>query len=311
MDGTASWGRVLGTAAIVLALLPSLALAASVQEELDPTVNDWLTYPTAIHAGICENPSPQPAFSLGIAEPSPELVEEVVEDFEDEVRDELPEREMVPPPVLIDDFPTVTLNTTIDAALQELIAAPHAILVYERAGDLDTLVACGEVEGSLALDQIIVNLHPIDDSGHAGTVLLDDEEGGVYVRLHLNKNVAFVTAVPIELRPGEIVLQPEIPSGPTHFIIFNGSLDQDYHLVIRGQGIVEVLESEVRPGETEPLNVILPPGVYMVSCPECGSADRPVTDRLIVTDAAPDPAPQAAPPGTAVPASSNRLAARR
>ncbi len=299
MDGIASWGRILGTAAIVLALLPSLALSAGFQEELDPTVDDWLTYPTAIHAGTCENPSPQPAFSLGIAEPPPELVEEVVEDFEDEVRDELPEREMVPPPVLIEDLPTITLTATIDAALRELIAPPHAVLVYERAGDLDTLVACGEVEGSLALDQIIVNLHPIDDSGHAGTVLLDDEDGDVYVRLHFNKNVAFVTTVPIELRPGEIVVQPEIPAGPTHFIIFNGSLDQEYRLVIRGQGIVEVLESAVGPGETEPLNVILPPGVYVVSCPGCGAADRPVTDRLLVTDAPPEPAPQASPPGMA------------
>lgn len=306
MDGRASWGRILSAAAIVLALLPSLALAAGAQEELDPTVDDWLTYPTAIHAGTCEDPSPQPAFSLGIAEPPPELVEEVVEDFEDEVRDELPEREMVPPPALIKDLPTITLTTTIDAALREIIATPHAVLVYGRAGDLDTLVACGEVEGSLALDQIIVNLHPIDDSGYAGTLLLDDEDGDVYVRLNLNKNVAFVTTVPIELRPGEIVVQPEIPAGPTHFIIFNGSLDQDYHLVIRGQGIVEVLESEVGPGETEPLNVILPSGVYVISCPECGAADRPVTDRLLVTDAPPDPAPQASPPVTAAPASGIR-----
>ncbi len=90
-------------------------------------------------------------------------------------------------------------------------------------------------------------------------------------------------AVQVTLRDGEIVMDEELPAGPTMFEITNaGALVHNFR--IDGQGITEELEEDLQPGETQTLEVDLLPGEYEVICPVNDHADQGMRLQLMVTE---------------------------
>jgi len=109
---------------------------------------------------------------------------------------------------------------------------------------------------------------PEPDADTAGTG--EDAETG--------ENVVQVT-----LLDGEIEMPDTLTAGATIFEISNvGALV--HNLEIEGQGIEEVLENDLQPGESATLTVDLQPGTYEVYCPVADHAERGMRLTLTVTE---------------------------
>lgn len=78
--------------------------------------------------------------------------------------------------------------TDLDAAFDDLVAAPHAIVV---PADGDPL-ACGEIGGYGDDDGLIVGLRGLDGTGLAGMAFLWDDDDAVEVELYLPQDIGRV-----------------------------------------------------------------------------------------------------------------------
>jgi hypothetical protein len=61
-------------------------------------------------------------------------------------------------------------ETALDASLDDLLAVPHALMVYESDEDLSA-IACGDLGGNRLGDELAVWLGGIGEEGHAGIAL--------------------------------------------------------------------------------------------------------------------------------------------
>ena len=64
----------------------------------------------------------------------------------------------------------VVSETTIDAPLDEVMAAAHAVMLYESDEAMEA-IACGNVGGALAGDMLITGLAEANMPGHVGFAL--------------------------------------------------------------------------------------------------------------------------------------------
>ena len=69
-------------------------------------------------------------------------------------------------------------ETEVEAALDDILAAPHAVNVHASEQDIGTYVACGELGGVVVDDELIVGLRPLNGSGLAGIAVLEDDDDG-------------------------------------------------------------------------------------------------------------------------------------
>lgn len=73
----------------------------------------------------------------------------------------------------------------VAATLDDLLAAPHAISVIAGGADLVTILACGDLIGSVVDGQLVVPLRAANDDDLAGIAVLDAADGEVHVELYL------------------------------------------------------------------------------------------------------------------------------
>lgn len=91
-------------------------------------------------------------------------------------------------------------------------------------------------------------------------------------------------AVQVELTEFQINMPSSLPAGSTTFEVANtGSLEHNFE--IEGQGIEEVFETNLQPGETRTLQVDLQPGDYVVYCPVGNHRQQGMELSLNVTEA--------------------------
>ncbi|MBA2759589.1 MAG: cupredoxin family copper-binding protein [Chloroflexia bacterium] len=113
-----------------------------------------LAHPTHIHEGTCEELDPNPAYPLtDVASVAPDAPVGAVE----------------------------VSDTTVDVTIDDLLASPHAINAHESAENAATYIACGNIEGAVVDDRLIIGLGEQNDSGYAGVAVLsgfDDGYGG-------------------------------------------------------------------------------------------------------------------------------------
>lgn len=79
--------------------------------------------------------------------------------------------------------------TDLDVALDDLLAAPHAVVVPANPDDPASFVACGEIGGYVDDDGLIVGLQGPDGTGLAGMAFLWNDDDAVEVELYLPQDI--------------------------------------------------------------------------------------------------------------------------
>jgi uncharacterized cupredoxin-like copper-binding protein len=92
-----------------------------------------------------------------------------------------------------------------------------------------------------------------------------------------------VNTVEVELVDGEINMPESLPAGLTEFTVTNNGTE-DHNFEIEGQGIEEVFEEDLAPGDSNTLQVELAAGEYEVYCPVGDHRDMGMELALTVTE---------------------------
>lgn len=66
----------------------------------------------------------------------------------------------------------------VEASLQTILGSPHAINVHESSENIGTYIACGDVAGTVAGQDLFVGLGELNDSGESGIAWLHDNGDG-------------------------------------------------------------------------------------------------------------------------------------
>jgi len=97
--------------------------------------------------------------------------------------------------------PTVGLDevvaqsaTVVEASLDDILAAEHAINVHQSPENIDIYIACGEVTGSPTDGQLTIELQELNDSGFVGEAMLTDNDDGT--------TTVHVSLIPIDAADG-------------------------------------------------------------------------------------------------------------
>jgi plastocyanin len=123
-------------------------------------------HPSHIHAGSCAELDPNPAYPLSDVAA-----------------------------VSADAAAVQAGVTTVDVALDELVAGDFALNVHESAENVATYIACGDIAGPVVDDQLVIGLLEQSDSGYAGVaVLAANADGGTDVTVYLGADLAGTAA---------------------------------------------------------------------------------------------------------------------
>jgi hypothetical protein len=82
-------------------------------------------------------------------------------------------------------------TTTVEATLEILLAAPHAINVHESPERIENYLACGEITGAATAGALEIPLHELNASGDEGMArLVDNGDGTTTVTVWLTRVAA-------------------------------------------------------------------------------------------------------------------------
>jgi hypothetical protein len=77
-------------------------------------------------------------------------------------------------------------TTEVEATLDDILAAEHAINVHASAEDIQTSIACGDVTGTPTDGELTIQLQELNDSGVVGEArLVDNDDGSTTVTVSL------------------------------------------------------------------------------------------------------------------------------
>lgn len=75
-------------------------------------------------------------------------------------------------------LPAFVSITQLDASLEDIMAAPHAINVHESEENIGNYVACGEIGGIQQGDTLYFGLRELNGSGYTGVGLISGDADG-------------------------------------------------------------------------------------------------------------------------------------
>jgi len=82
-------------------------------------------------------------------------------------------------------------TTTVEVALDDILAAEHSVNVHESAENIANYIACGDVTGEPEDGTLEVELLELNDSGYSGSAtLVDDGDGSTTVTIVLTQDDA-------------------------------------------------------------------------------------------------------------------------
>jgi plastocyanin len=76
-------------------------------------------------------------------------------------------------------------QTDVALPLGDILSAPHAINVHESAEAIQNYIACGDIGGRVIDGDLVIGLRELNDSGHHGVAVLEDDDDGTDVTLYL------------------------------------------------------------------------------------------------------------------------------
>src|SRR5215210_7886043 len=72
--------------------------------------------------------------------------------------------------------PVEESDTTIDASLTDILAAPHAVNIHQSADAIQNYIACGDTGGRVIDGKLLIGLQELHGSGHQGVAILDGSD---------------------------------------------------------------------------------------------------------------------------------------
>lgn len=78
-------------------------------------------------------------------------------------------------------------ETDVALPLGDILSAPHAINVHESAEAIQNYIACGDIGGRVIDGDLVIGLRELNDSGHHGVAVLEDDDDGTDVTLYLTE----------------------------------------------------------------------------------------------------------------------------
>ncbi len=187
--------------------------------------------------------------------------------------------------------------SSVPLSLEALLTGQTNVTVLLDGADDAVVIACGEIGGVLSEGgSLVVKLAEQNGSGYSGIAFLSPEDaGGAGASIFLageltvaeTRALAAVATPASELTPlpeptptaepvqiADIVLLEwmidmprEIRAGAARLVITNEGTEP-HSLIVDGQGLVFELPSPLAPGDSTILSADLPPGDYLVYCPQ-------------------------------------------
>lgn len=149
---------------LVVCVAAAFALAGAATSGAIAQGTATVPHPSHIHAGTCANLDPNPAYPLtDVAAVSADAAQGDVE----------------------------VANSTVEVALDALLATPYAINVHESAEAVSTYIACGDIAGPVVNGLLLIPLRAQGGSGYAGiAALAANDTGGTNVSVYIAPNLA-------------------------------------------------------------------------------------------------------------------------
>jgi hypothetical protein len=87
--------------------------------------------------------------------------------------------------------------STVEASLDDILAAEHAINFHESEENIQNYIACGDITGTADGGRLEVTLEELNDSGYEGQALLEDNgDGTTQVTVQLMSTDSAMMATP-------------------------------------------------------------------------------------------------------------------
>ena len=278
----------ISAAALIATLLGG---GRAIAQEATPVVEGKGGHPAGVHEGTCDALAPDPVAHLS------------------EVTLPVGDGSATPPAGMMGGMatrhPVETSTTTIEIALDDLLATPHAVAVHAGGDQGETTIACGEIAGTVrphmgtpAAPALVMALAEANGSGYAGMAWLQpNDDGTTTVTIYLAEGMVGHgpmgrpgAATPaasgtIAVEMGEYYLKPTATTfraGVTYTFEVTNVGEEIHELVIEPAGSTEedALENDddeeaevadIDPGATGSLTwTFTEPGRYQMACHEPG-----------------------------------------
>jgi len=133
-------------------------------------------HPAHIHSGSCADLDPNPLVPLN------DVTLPLVGDDEDQEPTSEDIKGAIDQPLV-----QVSENDDIDSdvTFDELFETSHAINVHESAENIDVYIACGDIGGVVADDEVYIPLYTQNDSGYFGIAKISKDGDGFDVEITL------------------------------------------------------------------------------------------------------------------------------
>ncbi len=143
-----------------------------------------ISHPAHIHKGTCDQLDPNPASPLN--------------NVELKMNDSKDEKANAPVGVLTAAQVGVSITEDGEYKWDDMLAESHAINVHESDANIQNYIACGDVGGVIVDDNLVIALHPVNDSGYTGIAILHkDGDGNVDVTIYLAEPTDNTKATPV------------------------------------------------------------------------------------------------------------------
>lgn len=183
--------HLFGLVVVVLSMLTGVSAASAQGTDATPAPGEEGTaFPAHIHAGTCETLGdvvfPLNDISSGNVGAAPVASPQVMGTAMAEGTAEIVvSGTPVETPMAQGEIVAIS-ETVVDASLDDILGAEHAINVHESAENIQNYIACGDITGEATNGELHIQLQELNGSGYTGEAhLVDNGDGTTTVTVNL------------------------------------------------------------------------------------------------------------------------------
>jgi hypothetical protein len=167
--------------ALVLAMIGGSAAVFSQSTPMaSPASSDVAMHPAHIHAGMCPEVGDVvfPLETVTQLDVETDMATPASPNAGTPEPDEVATEAAVGTPVLTDTVMPMGSTTVVEAPLDDILAAEHAINLHQSPENLAVYIACGDIVGEAENGELVIDLMELNDSGVEGQATLTDNGDG-------------------------------------------------------------------------------------------------------------------------------------